>query len=79
MGWIKQTEKPCEHKDRPNLPVRYNSANAHMVGDIWGCDDCKQRFTIATYVTTEGDFRETWNVTKYKWTETRPEVFHDYR
>ncbi len=66
MGkWIKQTAKPCEHPDRPKLPIY--GGNEHMVGDIWECD-CKQRFVVSVgSQITGGQWDDPYGVKLLEW------------
>jgi hypothetical protein len=68
MPWEIQTQKPCSHPSRPDLPSYYGSNTSHMVGDIWRCDDCTTRFQVDTHKVTEGMSWDQYQVTKLKWT-----------
>ena len=69
MGWVIQTKKPCEHKEKPVLPVKVLKSNEHMIGDIWECDDCKAKFKVATYNSKEGMSWDLYDVLKFTWYE----------
>lgn len=68
MGWIKQTQKPCDHEQRPTLPDKVNGLNYHMLGDIWQCDDCEAQFVVDEYTAKEGMQWDLYDVRKFKWT-----------
>lgn len=79
MGWVKKTPKPCIHQSRPILPDRVTSANMHMVGDIWECEECQVQFRVNTHKVREGGqiYEDVYTVTRFKWT-TEPERLRGY-
>lgn len=68
MGWIRKTEKPCNHPSRPVLPKHRNKSNEYMIGDIWECDICKQQFKVEGTTDRKYDQREgMYDVPSFAW------------
>lgn len=67
MAWIKQTQPPCDHPNRPELGQYYGDRTKHMVGDIWECDDCRAKFVVTVRVYTEGMQWDQYKVERLDW------------
>lgn len=72
MGWLKQTVKPCAHKDKPTLPPQWG--NRHLIGDCWQCDECQKKFWVGAATQTLDMRGEPMGSSNLQWLEYEPYI-----